>query len=804
MQLPTAGPGAPAREARRPPPAREALLAAAGLCAAAALFFPGILRGESFFYGDFHAAFQPLRSVLGRALRQGLPLWTPELGHGQPLAASPFAAALYPPSWLFALSEPESGRLLSLLTVLHLLWGAAGTWGLLRSRGASLPARWTGAFVFAFCGMAVSGSHMTLLCFTVAWSPWALLALDAAAADRPAPRRAAVLLLAWTVAVQVASGDPFILAATLLGVALHAVAGREDDPGAPRAAARRTLAAAGGTALGLLAASPLLVAASVWLSGTARGAGLAHGEVFLRSLHPLAALGLGFPGIFGDVFRLGPQGFLAPGIHDDVPPLFPSLYVGLLALFLAALGAFLGGRGGRTDGLWLAILLALALGRHVPGHELLLEVPGFAASRYPVKWLLAGMLPLALLSARGLDVAVARAARPGSARGFPAAFGAALLLPAGLVAAVLAGLDGPVAVAYASARLEGTSLPLSPAELRPLVASLLCDGALRAGLPLLGAALVVLLAARRGRPRLVAASLAGFVTLDVGLAGRSLAPTVPDDFYGVPPAAVSALRASPEPLARVWVDGSEEARRVRTVVPVSVGETASAIRLERERMPGYVGAAYGLALAFPTDLESLSPSTYAAYRRLVETAPPRERTLLLRMANVSHVVSPLDRGGPGMLRVRAFHVLAERPLGLWAVQAALPRVRTVEALRVHDGPSGLLAVLASEPDEFADRYGFVDRGVVPGAGSWLRPAGAGHAAGPKGARNAAVTADLPDRLAADVEGAAFLLVADAFGPGWRALVDGREAPLLPANLAFRAVPVPGGRRRVEIVYRPLF
>ncbi|MCE7960687.1 MAG: hypothetical protein DYH06_22535, partial [Acidobacteria bacterium ACB2] len=63
---------------------------------------------------------------------------------------------------------------------------------------------------------------------------------------------------------------------------------------------------------------------------------------------------------------------------------------------------------------------------------------------------------------------------------------------------------------------------------------------------------------------------------------------------------------------------------------------------------------------------------------------------------------------------------------------------------------------------------------------------------------------LPDRLAADVEGAAFLLVADAFGPGWRALVDGREAPLLPANLAFRAVPVPGGRHRVEIVYRPLF
>jgi len=38
--------------------------------------------------------------------------------------------------------------------------------------------------------------------------------------------------------------------------------------------------------------------------------------------------------------------------------------------------------------------------------------------------------------------------------------------------------------------------------------------------------------------------------------------------------------------------------------------------------------------------------------------------------------------------------------------------------------------------------------------------------------------------------------------GWRASVDGDPAPVLQANALFRAVPVPAGRPRVELRYRP--
>lgn len=61
----------------------------------------------------------------------------------------------------------------------------------------------------------------------------------------------------------------------------------------------------------------------------------------------------------------------------------------------------------------------------------------------------------------------------------------------------------------------------------------------------------------------------------------------------------------------------------------------------------------------------------------------------------------------------------------------------------------------------------------------------------------------PERLALEVDAtrAAALVVADAFAPGWTATVDGHPAPIYPALLAVRGVPVPEGRHHVELAYR---
>jgi uncharacterized membrane protein YfhO len=47
-----------------------------------------------------------------------------------------------------------------------------------------------------------------------------------------------------------------------------------------------------------------------------------------------------------------------------------------------------------------------------------------------------------------------------------------------------------------------------------------------------------------------------------------------------------------------------------------------------------------------------------------------------------------------------------------------------------------------------------------------------------------------------------VVLVDTWDPGWKVTVDGREAPLLRANVAFRGVALPAGRHVVEQVYRP--
>jgi uncharacterized membrane protein YfhO len=57
-------------------------------------------------------------------------------------------------------------------------------------------------------------------------------------------------------------------------------------------------------------------------------------------------------------------------------------------------------------------------------------------------------------------------------------------------------------------------------------------------------------------------------------------------------------------------------------------------------------------------------------------------------------------------------------------------------------------------------------------------------------------------LDVDLSAPGYVVVVDAFDPGWRARVDGREAEVLRANVAFRALAVGAGRHAIELRYRP--
>ena len=56
-------------------------------------------------------------------------------------------------------------------------------------------------------------------------------------------------------------------------------------------------------------------------------------------------------------------------------------------------------------------------------------------------------------------------------------------------------------------------------------------------------------------------------------------------------------------------------------------------------------------------------------------------------------------------------------------------------------------------------------------------------------------------LQADAKTPSILLLADAWFSAWHATVDGKDAPVLRADLAFRGVPIPAGRHEVIFYYR---
>ena len=70
------------------------------------------------------------------------------------------------------------------------------------------------------------------------------------------------------------------------------------------------------------------------------------------------------------------------------------------------------------------------------------------------------------------------------------------------------------------------------------------------------------------------------------------------------------------------------------------------------------------------------------------------------------------------------------------------------------------------------------------------------------AGSAAIRSFAPERVVVDVDtpSPAVLVVAEAWYPGWRAYVDGREAACVPADAWMRAVPVPAGPSQVVLVY----
>lgn len=121
--------------------------------------------------------------------------------------------------------------------------------------------------------------------------------------------------------------------------------------------------------------------------------------------------------------------------------------------------------------------------------------------------------------------------------------------------------------------------------------------------------------------------------------------------------------------------------------------------------------------------------------------------------------------------------------------SVMPRAFVVHAAQIHSGDDDSALAMMRDPD-------FDPRRVVILHDDSIQPV-ANEAAGESAAHIVAYDAT---RVVVWVEAAApgWLVLTDAYYPGWQAMLDGEPVPLHRANLMFRAVPVPAGT--YEIVF----
>lgn len=763
---------------------RAELIAAAAALAALTLllFLPALSPDAAFYFRDVSQNHRPYRQLTLAMIEGGhAPLWNPLRGTGQPLMANPNALVLHPTTLLFLVLPFEAAFKASIISMIYL--AGLATWLVLRDAGASRSAALIGAALFATSGYMASLGNLINLLGSAAFMPLTLWLIGRAAARGFAPWGS---LAAVSLAVQILAGEPAILlctaaaAAALLWLGACPVAKR-----APVAVAARV---AGAVGLAVALAMIGLLPGIELLARAERGAGFDRAEALKWSLPPTALVEAAAPGVFGDPTRVGLSRFWGGGLFDSGLPFILSVHLGAGGLILAGLGLRRSG-GARTEAILVGALAfagaCMAMGRHLPLYPALLEVlPPLSSVRYPVKFFLLTTWAVAWLAARGFDAAAA--AEPSArARVRRAAAPAAMVLAA-LLMQIPQARDMAVAWLMLPAGQVAEHLP---AIRSGIGRSFLWMGAMSA---LAGIALWAPLAPRARRLLLAAVCLGGALS-----ASWRLNPVAPSSFYEEEPALAGALaRAGSQ--GRVWATPRPRGFAFRTPAAADADSLRWGFRWDRMTMRNATYFPAGPAFAYDRGNERLDVLPGASVGRLLYEGggamPSGQIERLLTVAGVDRVISYGRSDLPSFAEAGRLEGESSAPVVVSSHSRPMPRAWLAGEVEIHPDPLRAMARL-KEPDFDLYRVAILEEGRSPGA---VRPAG-GASTG-----ETRILADEPCRVLIETSSPApaYLVLADTYYPGWEASVDGAAAPIVRANVMFRAVAVPSGRHQVEFVYRP--
>ena len=758
--------------------------AIAGLLAVVLVLFSDVMFGGRVFYDrDIHLEWYSQMEGFVRAVAAGSwPLWDSTIAFGQPLLADPSAQIAYPLTWLNLVLLPWDYY--TVFVVLHCVATGVGMFLLARHLGTSRLAAFTAAGIWMASGPLLSLVNVWHHFAGACWIPWvALAAARAVARGAGVPR---VLLWGLAEALQILAGSSEMAA---MGVAASVVVILADlSHDSPRARPpREVLVRSGLAAIVAVGLSSLLWMPTLdLLMGSSRSS-LSESMRTTWSVPPLALARTLLPLPFLD---LPLKRVWQERLFDSVPPFLDSLYLGLPTLALA-----LGARGSphrtlRRVGIVLFLVaIALALGRHAPFYGVAVRVfPPLAIFRYPSKVMLLAAFAWALLVGGGVDEegGPAEGRRRSGLAGLAvigvlvAAAGAwvwwqpTTLVPFLAAASLARPLGGIVSVLVRRVRAlrPGAARGRHPARRGSGTTAELRRGRDRHGL--------------RGRPHRGSPPAQSHD----GPRARRVPPPHPGRPRQRGPSPTLCLRVFPEPRFVPTVPGpGRSLRHSRSrgprVEPPS-GRSLPNASILSPRWP-VVGASKGASTW------TLAVSTRARSRASSRSCTrPREPL----GTSVSFVWAPCGGSSP-FTPPDSKSSNSRRPCGASSPSRSgasrcrdpLPRSYAVGAVRVASGQAAL--------DLLGDPSFDPAREVVLSSAP-IDPPSLGFSGS---TRIVELVSDRV-RIEAHLTAPGYVVLVDAYDPGWQATLDGVAVEVLRANTAFRAVRAPAGRHVIEYTYRP--
>lgn len=716
--------------------------------------------------------------AVAQGLRQGrLDTWNPWIATGAPLWAEQ-GGALFPTKLLYYLN-PRHSTLMASLGV-RLVVAALGMFLLALALGLSVPAALFAGALFEYSG--VLAAHLSSAnSSSIYVLPWILLGAHKLC-TAPGPAAAAFAGLALGVAGL--GGHPSMVLLVYVGfVAFVIGAWLRTRPALSEMKRTFVFATIAGMIAVLVAAAALLPFAELVLHGyTYKSADVAESVWrdrlgWTRDVFPLALL---FPSAITTT-------------RDTMPfhlwPWAQGASIGLAALFVAAVG--LKALRTRWDILLVAIV-GISLTLAPIGLQWIHALPGL---RIVLPWYCYSLIavPLCLLAGFGLQTLA------GTPRKTLVRVGIVLgvLWLACLAFLVFGGMPYSERRWFIIARslmnmTLGLEVPVDPVRFgfeqlvdwRTFVSP--------------GAALIAIAAAialRGERSRRLVAVIAGVALVEAALIRI---PTVTFERSAV-------LREGPSDATnRLQALLANGAWRFTAVPPSATATPNSGMLFDLRDLRSFSPLALRRFTGF---LEMSKAGAEDPWKEPPFQYPFELRLPMLSLAAVRYVVYSEEYRHlfeiPAGLRERERHgeiVFLENP-------HAVPRFRVVhDVVAAADAQEAFdkLQLLLAEPA--AEKRAWARSAVIEG----VRPDPAAHREGsmktPGEASVTAVSEPDPQTIVLDVrlDRPGFLIVADAFYPGWTATVDGVPAAVHPANLMFRAVHVPAGEHKVVMQYASSF